>query len=188
MRKIILASKSPRRQELMACVCGQFDIVTADVCEDAPDEINSECMAEYLAQLKAEAVAADNSDAVVIGCDTVVVIDDKILGKPKDREHAYKMLRELSGRRHKVYTGCCLCCEDKRHSFSEETQVEFYELSDKEIYDYIDTNDPFDKAGGYGIQTDGKLFVKAIYGDYYNVVGLPVARLKRELLAFLRRI
>ena len=104
-----------------------------------------------------------------------------MLGKPKNKEDAKQMLTELSGRKHKVITGCCICANSKVNSFSQVTEVEFYELTEKEIESYIATGEPMDKAGSYGIQGKGSLLVKGIVGDYFNVVGLPVARLNKEL-------
>ena len=178
---IILASASPRRSELMRLISEQFEVIPADVEEILPDEISALNAAEYLARLKAQSVAADNPDALVIGCDTAVIVDDEVLGKPRDNDDAFSMLRKLSGREHSVVTGCALCLNGRIVSFSEETRVLFYKLSDDEILDYIATNEPNDKAGAYGIQGRGALLVKSITGDYFNVVGMPVSRLKREI-------
>lgn len=178
---IILASASPRRLELMRLIAEAFKVLPSDVEEIVPDEISALNAAEYLARLKAESVAEDNRNSLVIGCDTAVIVDDEVLGKPKDADDAFAMLHKLSGREHSVVTGCALCLNGKTVSFSEETRVLFYELSDKEILDYIATNEPNDKAGAYGIQGRGALLVKSITGDYFNVVGLPVSRLKREI-------
>ena len=165
----------------MRLITEQFRVIPADVEEVLPDEIGALGAAEYLAGLKAQSVAADNPDALVIGCDTAVIVDDEVLGKPRDSQDAFYMLRKLSGREHSVVTGCALCYGGKTVSFSEETRVIFYELTDKEIYDYISTNEPNDKAGAYGIQGRGALLVKSIVGDYFNVVGMPVSRLSREI-------
>lgn len=118
---------------------------------------------------------------IVIGCDTGVFVDGKMLGKPKNREDAENMLKLLSGRQHKVITGCCTVKNGVAKSFSNVTLVEFFELSDSEIEEYIATGEPFDKAGAYGIQGKGSLLVKKIDGDYFNVVGLPVSELNRIL-------
>lgn len=159
-----------------------------------PSETEENCSftepADYvqaLSALKASDVAGRLGNGfLVIGADTIVVLDDKILGKPKDSEDAFRILSGLSGRRHEVYTGITLIDTDngRKHSFYERTEVEFYPLSDEEIRAYIATGDPFDKAGGYGVQSKGAYLVKAVYGDFYNVVGLPVAKLYRELKAF----
>ena len=132
---------------------------------------------------KALAVAKANPQATVIGADTIVVLEGIILGKPRDRADAIKMLQNLSGKVHSVFTGVCLIKDSKENSFFEETKVEFYSLSNEEIEAYVDTGEPMDKAGAYGIQGRGCLLVKRIEGDYFNVVGLPVGRLIRELKA-----
>ena len=180
---IILASASPRRQELLKLAVKEFSICPADVDETLPEDIAAENAAEYLAVKKAKAVADDPGHIFdsVIGCDTVVLLDGEIMGKPRDINHAREMLTKLSGKAHKVITGVCICSRGKQVSFSETTEVEFYPLSEKEIEDYIRTGDPMDKAGAYGIQSEGCMLVKGIKGDFFNVVGLPVARLKREL-------
>lgn len=181
---IILASASPRRLELMRLISEKFEVIPADVEEILPDKISALDAAEYLAKLKAESVAANNPSALVIGCDTAVIVDNEVLGKPKDARDAFSMLSKLSGREHSVVTGCALCYGGKTVSFSEETKVIFYELTDKEILDYIATNECNDKAGSYGIQGRGALLVKSIVGDYFNVVGMPVSRLNREIQKF----
>lgn len=182
---IILASASPRRRELLQLITPSFEIRPADVDETVPEGMKGREYCEYIARKKGEAVALCHHDALVISADTAVIVDDVILGKPSDREEAFKMLSMLSGRTHSVVTGCCLFYKGKSVTFSEETKVTFYHLDDGEITAYIDTLDPFDKAGGYGIQTKGVLLVKGIEGDYNNVVGLPVSRLYREISEFL---
>lgn len=185
MRKIVLASASPRRQELLKEIVADYLVEPSDVEENVPQGISAYDIPQYLSLLKARDVAKTHEDDIVIGSDTIVVVDSKVLNKPKDEQDAYTMLRLLSGRKHEVLTGCAIVCGGKEISFCEKTQVEFFELTDEEIYDYIATKDPLDKAGAYGIQSQGKTLVKGIYGDFYNVVGLPVARLKRELEDFL---
>lgn len=177
----ILASASPRRQELLSFAVKDFEICPADIDEALPCDIKAEDAAEFLAVKKASYVAGTHEFDAVIGCDTVVICDGEILGKPCNINDARRMLRILSGKTHKVITGVCICFKNRRVSFSECTEVEFYELSDAEIEAYVNTGDPMDKAGSYGIQTEGCLLVKGIKGDFFNVVGLPVARLKREL-------
>ena len=185
MQSMILASKSPRRQELIRNITEDFEVIVSDAPELLPPEITPEEAAVYLSALKARAVSALHPDRIVIGADTVVILDGKVLGKPRNKDDAFSMLRSLSGRIHTVITGCCLIRDGRERSFGERTRVEFYPLSDREIEDYIATGDPFDKAGSYGIQGRGCLFVKGIEGDFFNVMGLPVARLNRELRAFL---
>ena len=177
----ILASASPRRKELFEMITADFTVMPADVDETLPQGIPAEEAPVYLAEKKAEHIAGMNKNDTVIGCDTVVIVDDMILGKPADAEDAHRMLSMLSGRVHKVITGVCVIENGEKHCFSECTEVEFYPLSDKLIDEYIATGDPFDKAGAYGIQTWSFRFVKGIKGDYFNVVGLPVGRLARAL-------
>lgn len=182
--KIVLASASPRRHELLKLVTENFEIRISDIDETIPENITTDMAAEYLSMKKASTVNHDD-DEIVIGCDTVVVIDGNVLGKPSTEDECRKMLTMLSNKTHIVYTGVSLVCKDKKHSFTVATEVEFFPLSEKEISDYIITGEPFDKAGGYGIQGKGALLVKEIRGDYFNVVGLPVSTLKRELEKFL---
>lgn len=177
---IVLASASPRRKELLKLITSEFDIIPSDVDETLPEEIKSENAAEYLAKIKARSIGNIENTAV-IGCDTVVVIDGNILGKPKNREQCRSMLTSLSGKTHFVYTGVCIIYNSIEYSFAEKTEVIFYNLSEMEIEEYIETGEPFDKAGGYGIQGKGALLVKGINGDYFNVVGLPVSTLNRKL-------
>ena len=154
----------------------------SDIDESVPSNIETEKSPEYLAEKKAKHIFENgHKNDTVIGCDTGVFIDGKMLGKPKNKEDAKQMLTELSGRKHKVITGCCICGNSKVNSFSQVTEVEFYPLTEKEIESYIATGEPMDKAGSYGIQGKGSLLVKGIVGDYFNVVGLPVARLNKEL-------
>ena len=181
MDRIILASRSPRRQELIANIISDFSVVASDAEEVLPEGVAPEDAPAYLAELKAQAVAADYPDDVVIGADTVVILDGEVLGKPRDRDDAVRMLRGLSGKTHTVVTGCAIVKNGQITSFSDITRVEFYPLDDREIMEYIATGEPFDKAGAYGIQGRGCVLVKRIEGDFFNVMGLPVARLKREL-------
>lgn len=186
MKKIILASKSPRRQELIKDICDDFDVVVSKVDEIVPDEIAADETAAFLAKKKATDVSSKHPGSVVIGADTVVLLNSgEILGKPKDRADAKRMLSSLSGDTHTVVTGCCITDGVKTLSLSEKTTVEFYPLSDGEIERYLDTGEPFDKAGAYGIQGISRLFIKGIHGDFYTVMGLPVARLYRELTRFM---
>ncbi len=180
----ILASASPRRQELLKNIIDFFKILPADIEEILPEGISAEAAAEYLAVSKAKHISALYPSALVIGCDTAVIIGGEILGKPKDTLDAKRMLKLLSGKKHSVITGCALFCGNKSMSFSAVTQVEFYPLSEAEIEAYVQTGEPMDKAGAYGIQGEGCLLVKSINGDYFNVVGLPVAELSRKIKLF----
>lgn len=185
-RKLILASSSPRRKELLSYANIPFKIVVSQVEEHFNDKNEPHEIVQALALQKAEAVATKlDSDAVVLGADTIVTIDNQILGKPIDENEAKTMLRKLSNREHTVYTGVAIVSNTETTTFYEETKVQFWELSDKEIDDYIKSGEPFDKAGAYGIQKLGSILVKRIDGDYYNVVGLPISRAYRELKRFL---
>lgn len=182
--KIILASASPRRKELLKLLFEDFSVIASDIEETVPDGLPIEERPEYLAKLKAADIYRKFPDFTVIGADTSVLLENEILGKPKNADDAKRMLKLLSGRIHKVITGCAVYKNGECKSFSVTTLVEFYTLSDKEINEYIESKEPFDKAGGYGIQSKGALFVKGITGDYFNVVGLPVAELKKVLDKF----
>lgn len=179
---MILASKSPRRKELLGVITKDFRIIPAVGEEKIPDGTAPRDAVILLAKQKAEEIAALHSSEVIVAADTIVVIDNIILGKPRDKAHAAEMLKTLSGRVHTVYTGVCVIFENgKSESFADKTDVEFYPLSEREISDYIATGEPMDKAGAYGIQEQGALLVKRIDGDFYNVMGLPIARLSRVL-------
>ncbi|MGN1411021.1 MAG: Maf family protein [Oscillospiraceae bacterium] len=182
---IILASNSPRRKELLKLLYDDFSIIPANIDETVPNGIPLEKSAEYIAIQKTIAISKNHQDSLVIGCDTMVIIDDTILGKPKDKSNCFDMLKQLSGKIHSVITGVCVILGDKKVTFSEETKVKFYNLSDEEIWKYIATGEPFDKAGGYGIQGYGSLLVEKINGDYFNIVGLPISRLNQTLKNFL---
>ena len=178
---IVLASNSPRRKELMRFICSSFEIEPAEIDEGIEENIALDQMPEYLAMRKAEAVQKNHPDDIVIGCDTGVFINNMMIGKPSSDRTAFEILKMLSGKIHRVITGCAVCKGDKKLSFSQVTEVEFFPLSDEVINEYIATGEPGDKAGAYGIQGRGALLIKQIKGDYYNVVGLPVALLSRKL-------
>ena len=194
-KKIILASASPRRRELLSLVIDDFEIITADIDERAAEirmekeGVPSLKVSERLAEIKAEAVfdsltEEEKDNSLVIGADTSVILDDVIYGKPENREDAMRMLSSMSGRVHVVATGVALFTKSSKRVFTEETRVEFNALDDYQktlISEYCDSGSPFDKAGAYGIQDKGVMLIKGIDGDYSNVVGLPVARVAREL-------
>lgn len=184
MPKIILASASPRRKELMELAGYDFEVICADIVEVVPEEAMPQEVVMSLALQKAQAVAAEHKEAVVIGSDTVVALDGKILGKPHSEQEACEMLRSLSGRTHKVFTGVAIVCGGKVKNFFDETDVEFYSLGDDEIKKYVATGEPTDKAGAYGIQGKGSVLVKRIHGDFFSVMGLPIAKLYREMSDF----
>ena len=179
---LILASASPRRKELLELLQLPFEVIGSEVEEVVDENLHPEVMVQSLAQQKAESVAKTNPHAFVIGSDTLVVFQGKMLGKPKNEEEALEMLTMLSGQTHEVYTGVSIVQNGNQHSFCEKTSVTFYSLSQREIEEYVNTGEPMDKAGAYGIQGYGALLVKEIKGDYYAVMGLPIARTKRELM------
>lgn len=182
--KIILASASPRRKELLSLITDDFIVEKSDAEEILPDDISPLEASEYLARIKASDISEKFPDDIVIGCDTTVIIDNKILGKPASAEQCIEFMKMLSGRIHQVVTGCTIMCGEKSVSFSVVTDVTFLNLSDDDISSYIATGEPFDKAGGYGIQGKGSLLIEKINGDYFNVVGLPVSRLNIEINRF----
>ena len=188
MEKIVLASGSPRRKDLLAKTGLKFSVVVSGGEEKADTSDPAETV-EKLSLDKASAVAdllqAEKEPQLIIGADTVVACDGEILGKPSDKEDAFRMLWKLQGQTHQVYTGVTLLLKKKdtwqAHTFSEKTDVQFYPVSREELLAYIETGEPMDKAGSYGIQGGFGIYVKGICGDYNNVVGLPVGRLVYEL-------
>ena len=188
MEIIVLASGSPRRKELLAKTGLKFSVVVSGGEEKAETSDPAETV-EKLSLDKASAVADllqdEKEPQLIIGADTVVACDGEILGKPSDREDAFRMLWKLQGQTHQVYTGVTLLLKKKHtwqaHTFSEKTDVQFYPVSREELLAYIETGEPMDKAGSYGIQGGFGIYVKGICGDYNNVVGLPVGRLVYEL-------
>lgn len=184
MKNIILASQSPRRRELMKILGVEFKVIADDTPEEINRELSPDKVVCTLAEFKGRNVAAKlDEDAIVIAADTVVAADGKILGKPADEEDAEKMLNFLSGRMHEVYTGVYIADTGtgRKMVFCEKTEVFFRKLDNEEIKGYIKTGEPMDKAGAYGIQEKGALFVERVNGDYFNVVGLPVCKLAEKL-------
>ncbi|MGE7912876.1 Maf family protein [Lysinibacillus xylanilyticus] len=181
--KLVLASASPRRKELLAMLSLPFDIITSEVEETSVQATTMQDYVKGVALLKTRDVAKKAPNATIIGADTIVVYDDKLLHKPKDREEAISHLFRLSGKHHAVMTAVAIIEPNGNETtFVEETNVVFHHLSQELIEAYVDSGDPFDKAGGYGIQTAGTLLVKRIEGDYNNVVGLPLAALFTHLV------
>ena len=181
--KLILASASPRRQQLMKDAGFTFEVRLKNVEEKYPQELHLENVPEYLSKVKASAFREElKADEVLITADTVVCIHDRILGKPADRKEAISMLQELSGNRHLVVTGVSVTTRTEQLSFSSRTDVFFKHLSYEEIEFYVDTYKPFDKAGAYGIQEwIGYIGIERIEGSFYNVMGLPIQRLYETL-------
>lgn len=182
MSNLILASQSPRRKELLEQIQLSFSIMASSVKETFSSDLKPHEVVMYLAKKKAKVISNQHPSHYVIGSDTVVTKDGKILGKPESKEEAKDMLRMLSGSFHEVYTGVAILHGEEEKLFYEKTDVTFWELTSKEIDDYIATEEPFDKAGSYGIQGIGAKFVKEIKGDYFAVVGLPISRVNRALL------
>ena len=182
--KFILASSSPRRQDLLQRLQTPFDVILPDVDESIiVSDGNPETYCTVLAELKANDISQHYPGDLVIGADTIVVLGDKILGKPDDKADAEHMLQTLSGKTHQVYTGVCLkwTKENIHHLFAEITTVTFRNLDDKDIAHYIESCPPYDKAGAYGIQDWSAVFVKEIRGCYDNVVGFPISRFYQTL-------
>ncbi|WP_394966842.1 Maf family protein [Candidatus Allofournierella merdipullorum] len=181
---LILASASPRRKELLSLITTEFKVVNSDFDESALTAADPRQTAENLAFGKCMTVAREYPEDTVIGCDTVVDCGGKVFGKPKDKEDAQRMLKALSGSDHYVHTGVCVWHGGESHTFTATTRVRFFPLSDEQIEAYISTDEPYDKAGGYGIQGAAALFCEEIEGCYYNIMGLPVSRLARLLQKF----
>ena len=175
MMRVILASKSPRRRELLAALFDSFEIITADVDENLPEDIHPKSGVEMLAVRKGAPIANENPDALVISSDTLVELDGVPLGKPCDEADAKNMLRALSGNTHRVHTGVAVHYKGRVKSGSDTTAVIFRSLTDTEIDEYIATGEPMDKAGAYGIQGKGGAFVSGYEGRFDTVVGLSVA-------------
>jgi septum formation protein len=180
---IILASKSPRRQELMKLLGLDFRIVLKEVEESYPESLSPAEVALYIAEKKAKAFDEEISKEIVITADTLVCVEGQILGKPENEAHAFEILSQLSGRKHEVMTGVCLLKDHQLHSFVETSEVYFKNLTAEQINYYISTGQPMDKAGAYGIQEwIGLVGIERMNGSYTNVVGLPTHRLYEELL------
>jgi len=180
-KTFILASKSPRRIELLKILNIDFTVVPSDICEEIKKGLTNEEVVMDIALQKAEDISSRNLDAYVLGFDTLVILDGIPLGKPKDEEDAFRMLRLLSGRTHTVLTGCAIVSNIYRDSFYSSAEVTFYDMSDEEIRQYVETKEPLDKAGAYGIQAYGSKYIKEVKGDYFAVVGLPIAKLYNKL-------
>lgn len=183
--KVILASNSPRRKELLAGLGVSYEVRTLpDVNESYPETLQGADIPLYIAKEKADAYRDMlQPGELMITADTIVWLDGKVLGKPKDREDALRMLRDMSGRTHEVFTGVCLTTTEWQRSFAARTEVSFSVLGEEEIAYYVDKFRPMDKAGAYGVQEwIGFIGVENISGSYYNIMGLPVQRLYRELI------
>lgn len=183
---MILASNSPRRKELLSGLGIDYEVRTLpDVDESYPESLQGADIPLYISQEKADAYRALlQPGELMITADTIVWLDGRVLGKPKDREDALQMLRDMSGRTHEVFTGVCITTTDWQRSFAAQTEVRFAQLTEEEITYYVDRYQPMDKAGSYGVQEwIGFIGVENISGSYFNIMGLPVQRLYRELKA-----
>lgn len=183
--KVVLASSSPSRKMLLERAGVDFEVIVSGVDESVPEHFSPAQTVEELSARKAEAVAPLCGGRPVIAADSVVSIDNMILGKPEDDEAAKRMLRRLSGRTHEIYTGVCLLAKGKKEVFHCVTQVKFYELADEEIAAYVAMGESRGRAGSYGIEGIGVVLVESIAGDYSNIVGLPVAETLRRLRGLL---
>ncbi len=184
MKKFILASNSPRRKELLTNCGYVFEVKPSDCDENITENLTPQETVMELARRKAMAVLKENRASVVLGCDTVVAVNGSILGKPVSREDAFNMLMSLSGKKHIVSSGVCICDGERYECFENTTEVEFYPLSEETVNSYLDTLEYTDKAGSYGIQGFGSVLVKSIKGDYFSVMGLPVSQCARVLSSF----
>jgi len=178
---LILASASPRRRELMDMMGFQYQAIPADIEEKIPEGTPSAAIPGILAGQKARAVLSLHPEDVVIGSDTIVEVDGKVLGKPRSEEEAFEMLSMLSGRTHRVHTGVAILADGYTDCFTSSAEVTFYDLSEEEIRAYIATGVPMDKAGAYGIQGIGAVLVRCIKGDFYTIMGFPIAEVTRRL-------
>ena len=181
MRKVVLASKSPRRQELLKQIVENFEIDVATKPEKTPFWVKKCNVANYLAKNKAKEVFKKHKESLVIGADTIVLVNNEILGKPKDKQDVKRMITMLSGNTHQVITGVCIICKEYQKSFSSITDVTFRKMSEEEIEKYCELKTVYDKAGAYAIQNEAGEYITSINGDYNNVVGLPVEELKQYL-------
>jgi len=188
---LVLASQSPRRVALLTQIGLEFTIQPSNIEETIHSDLSYEQNVQTLALHKAENIARINTTGVILGSDTIVVIDNEVLGKPLSPAEARSMLRQLSGKTHSVYTGFAFVDAGTKKSYidSEKTEVTFRSLTDREIVEYVNSGSPMDKAGAYGIQDDfGAVFVERILGDYYTVVGLPLSKVYRTLTTFLNEL
>lgn len=185
MSKIILASGSPRRKELLSTLGYEFEVMTSEVDETLNPDNDIIEEIEALSFKKALAVFKDHRDKIVIGSDTMVTINGRRLGKPKDEEDAFLMLKELSNNTHEVVTAVSIISASQSETFSSVSKVKFAKMSDEEIREYIATKEPMDKAGAYAIQGLGSKYIQGIVGDYYSIMGLPVCEVYHRLQKYL---
>jgi septum formation protein len=183
MQKIILASQSPRRRQLLEWAEIDFEVKVSAADETYPEHLPIERIPVFIAYNKAKAVQQKNDDSIILAADTIVVLNNEVITKPSGRDHAIKILQSLSGKQHQVITGVVLLQNEKEMSFADVTLVEFHDLTDEQIVFYVDHYKPYDKAGAYAIQEwIGVIGIKSINGDFYNVMGLPVSRVVQTLI------
>ena len=182
--ELILASQSPRRKELLALVTPDFTVKVSDVDESAITAPTPAGLAKALARAKCLAVAETEPEALVLGSDTVVEFEGEVFGKPKNRQDAQRMLQALSGKRHYVHTGVCMAQGDHIENFVVSSAVDFFPIEEADLQGYIDTKEPYDKAGGYAIQGHAAVWCKGIEGCYYIIMGLPVSQVAQALKKF----
>ncbi len=183
MQKIILASQSPRRKQLLEWAEIDFKIEVSAIDENYPKHLSIKEVPVFIARNKAKAIQQNKNDkTIILAADTIVALNNKVITKPRDRDHAIEILQSLSGKKHEVITGVVLLHNEKEISFADVTEVEFHELSNEQIIFYVDKYKPYDKAGAYAIQEwIGVVGIKSIAGDFYNVMGLPVSRVVQHL-------
>ena len=184
MKQLILASGSPRRKELLALVTPDFTVKVSDVDESAITAPTPAGLAKALARAKCLAVAETEPGALVLGSDTVVEFEGEVFGKPKNRQDAQRMLQALSGKRHYVHTGVCMAQGDHIENFVVSSAVDFFPIEEADLQGYIDTKEPYDKAGGYAIQGHAAVWCKGIEGCYYTIMGMPVSQVAQALKKF----
>jgi septum formation protein len=183
LRRIILASQSPRRKQLLQWAEVPFDVMLKETDESYPEHLSPTDVAIHIAKNKALTIKFSDGDSIpILAADTIVVLKDEIIGKPTDREEAINILSKLSGNKHLVITGVCILYNDKEIVFADTTEVEFHDLTMEQIIFYVDNYKPYDKAGAYAIQEwIGVVGIQSINGDFYNVMGLPVSKVVKEL-------
>ncbi len=184
MQRIVLASQSPRRKQLLEWAEIEFDIIVPQTDETFPPGVSLELLPVHIAREKAKSIQAELShERIILAADTVVVLNGEVIGKPTDRENAIEILRKLSGNQHQVITGVVILNGKKEIAFSDTTNVTFHQLTTEQILFYVDKYKPYDKAGAYAIQEwIGVIGIRSISGDFYNVMGLPVSRVVKELV------
>lgn len=183
MQRVVLASQSPRRKQLLEWAEVPFDVMVANTDESYPEDLAIQNIPVYIARNKAIAVQHKVDDRIIIAADTVVVLHNEVIGKPENREHAIKILQQLSGQKHLVITGVVIKNKKEEIAFADITEVTFHELTTEQIIFYVDKYKPYDKAGAYAIQEwIGVVGIQSINGDFYNVMGLPVSRVVQALM------